>query len=343
MVRKQVAVGNRKRPRQQSFTPWKQALQWNSRRNLQDQCEVIKKVQTPYNDNDAVPVYAGIMFEMFSKSEIEILSFEIDIRVKEKANLSVEVYTKQGGFSDAVNDESLWEKVADTKLVRAPEGEGGIVPVADFATVSMPMRTKRSFYITMRKKFIESTVNALQKTGEKSYEGPDFDILTGSGLTTYKFPEKVDRIVNPMFAGVVHYQSVASCDSLKLSTELTFQFLVGQNSNPGFPAELNAALDGFVDSMLDTSASLKEYVSDAGLERVDPTRTGNVPFQSKSVTVPYSRTVRYMPGYMASLSAQLLRDQGHVDTSRRCRIGSSGVRIFEVDGSCGGGRTSDCP
>lgn len=246
------------------------------------QCEANRQQLAPYNRNDAVPPYTGIMFEMFSKTDIEILSMEIDIRLPDVTDFSVEVYSLVGSYDQFVNDESSWEHVATTTLVPAPEGEGGIIPYQDFKSVVMPMRTKRSWYITMRGPFIEHTVYALQKTGEVHIVGEDFNILVGSGLTEYKFPVAVDRILSPQFAGVVHYKAVADCGALLTTTELQYAFLYGEEVNPILALELSQAMEQLSEEILAKNKALKQYSTEFGLVKSgDLVTTDLVPFQSK--------------------------------------------------------------
>jgi hypothetical protein len=86
-------------------------------------------LNTTYNDVAGVPPYTGIMFEIFSRSNIEILTFELDLQMENATDLSVEIYSLERAYASNVHNESAWELVANTVAVPAPKGNGVIVPV----------------------------------------------------------------------------------------------------------------------------------------------------------------------------------------------------------------------
>lgn len=251
-------------------------------RALQEQCGTFERLNTTYNDENAIPPYLGVMFELFSKIDMEILTLEIDIRFENGVeDLWIEVYTKEGPFGAYVGDESAWTKVAESEMVRAPEGVGAIIPVEDFTPVPMPRRTKRSFYITMKEAYIDFTAYALQKTGEIYIKGGDFDVLVGSGLTEYKFPAEVDRILDPQFAGVVHYKRVStSCEELTSEATVEYRFLFSQDMESSFYQTMNASFEGFVSQMLETNPNLISWVEQYGLTNTG-IETMSVPFSGQ--------------------------------------------------------------
>ena len=113
------------------------------------------------------------MFEMFSKSDIQILSFDNAT----EGDLSLEVYLMVGAFN-----------VLPTRAM---------LPVQDFAPVTMAAREKRSFYIRMKGPYysyillIVLSTYALQKrVNSLQGSGAVFDVMIGAGLTEFQFPEK---------------------------------------------------------------------------------------------------------------------------------------------------------
>ena len=248
----------------------------------QEQCGSFQQLNSTYNAENAIPPYTGVMFEVFAKVNMEILTLELDIRFENGVeDLSIEVYTKEGAFSAFVNDESAWEKVADTTMVPAPEGVGAIIPVEAFSTVAMPRRTKRSFYLTMKGPYIDFTAYALQKTGEIYIKGGDFDILVGSGLTEYKFPEEIDRILDPQFAGIVHYRLVSNeCGEFASEATIEYRFLFGEDMEPPFFEALNVAFEDFIERSLGNNPSLQLWVEQYGLTK-GGVETTSIPFSGQ--------------------------------------------------------------
>ena len=242
-----------------------------------EQCVATTSLNTTYNDVAEVPPYTGIMFEIFARSNIEILTFEMDLRVGNATDLSVEIYSLEGAYAMLVNNESAWELVAKTVAILEPDGNGVIVPVGDFAPVTMAERTKRSFYVTMKGPYLDHRVNALQKTGEVQISVPDMEILVGAGLTEYKFPEKIDRIVDPQFAGVIHYRKTTDCNKMVSTTLVEYKFLLDRIE---LFLEANAAIAVAIDKLLQSSKVLKSYVEEFSLQISQPAVTEKQAFSS---------------------------------------------------------------
>jgi len=215
------------------------------------------------------------MFSIHSKdSALEILTLELD--VISKSNFSVEIFTREGNYENHINDQDAWEMVADTLVVPSPnDGDTGVVvPVDDFKTVAVKPREIRSFYITMKGPYLDHTVQALVKTGETFAKSKDMDILTGVGLTEYKFPEDYDRVLDPQFAGVFHYRKQVSCDEIYYqSTVAEYLFFTEQDIPPDRLARINTALNLLTDRLVRRSVVLQESVENFSLVKSGSTET----------------------------------------------------------------------
>jgi hypothetical protein len=188
---------------------------------------------TKYNDIPEIPPYLGILFSVKSRATqpLEILTLELDLRLEDhddSADTSIEVYTYDGIFDRVFSDASKWKQVANTKAVRNPRGAGAgaLIPVADFDTITLGPNERVSFYITMKIPLIDFNVDVFMKPGQLAIENDDLSVFVGSGLTEYKFPSEVDTLLDPQFAGVIHYKRTLETCDLREITAVTYQFLV---------------------------------------------------------------------------------------------------------------------
>jgi hypothetical protein len=173
------------------------------------------------------------MFTMRSKSiPIQIRTFELDVRnVGDDQTLEVEVYTVPSSYSTIVGDPTAWVQVANTKAVPVPGGGGILIPAPDFSSVSMQPNELRSFYITMKGPYLDSTAFALDKTGETDHDYDAFSIYVGAGLSEYKFPNSSDRTIDPKFAGVIYYDTEDCPAETVLTTRFSYRFLIDDPGN----------------------------------------------------------------------------------------------------------------
>lgn len=192
----------------------------------------LNSLNTTYNDDGRVPAYVGIMFEVVARRDMTVLTFELDLidGVSSNEDLSVEVYAKSGGFTSSVNDPNEWELLAETTAVLDPlRSRGAIVPTPDFRPLELSASERWSFYVTMQQPLLDHNVYALQKTGEVYLRTLAMDFYVGGGLTEYKFPMAIDTLVDPQFAGVVHYQTQSCEERQPVSTRVDYLFLMDLN------------------------------------------------------------------------------------------------------------------
>jgi hypothetical protein len=193
-------------------------------------CSRYRVFNTSYNGDGDVPSYTGIFFEIVAlKKPIEIKTLELDIidSLDNTNKLSVEVFSVAGSFQDVYNQPEAWDLVADSKLVPVLDGNGVIIPTADFKAVHIPARERFSLYVTLTATGLDHTVNGLQKTGDRHIHNDDIQLYVGAGTNEYKFPSTLQRSPFPMFAGVVHYRTTEDCNRQdQITTTFPVNFLV---------------------------------------------------------------------------------------------------------------------
>jgi hypothetical protein len=252
-----------------------------TRRLQADQCAVSTALNTTYNVRPDVVPYVGIMFSIFSKNPLEILTMELDIQFGDNTDLSVEVYSYEGRYDLVYNDPSVWRMIANTTAVPAPEeGTGVIIPVNEFDTVSMGRMERRSFYITMKSPILDYNVAALAKTNEVALQTPDMDLLVGVGFSEYKFPEAIDPLVNPQFTGVIHYARKATCAD-KVSTSVDYLFILDEQLRTEVWRDLTSFVDAAVTDIMLQDSGLQVFQEMHGLRKDGDAQTATEVYPGK--------------------------------------------------------------
>jgi hypothetical protein len=231
------------------------------------QCDVNNALNTTYNAHPDVVPYVGIMFSVFAKKPLEILTMELDIIFGNSTvlDLSVEVYSYKGRYELVLNNPSVWTLIANTTLVPAPEGTGAIIPVNDFETVYVGQMERMSFYITMKSPIIDYNVDALSKTDEIAQQTADMDLLVGVGFSEYKFPEAIDPLVDPQFTGVIHYARKATCG--EVSSTVDYEFILDEQLRIETLGDLTSLVDAAVADIMLKDSGLQVFQEMHGLQK----------------------------------------------------------------------------
>jgi hypothetical protein len=204
-----------------------------------------------------------------------VQTFELDVRLdlldSAAHDLSIEVYTVDGSYDAVMDQPDAWDRLAGTYLVPSTEGTGAIIPASDFYPIRIAAGEKRSFYVTMKYPYLDHTVYGLQHTGDIHISGDDIQLLVGSGFTSYKFPGVADTMLDPQFAGVVHYTKTFECQDVKASQTLAdYKFLFEvSNVDEALMSNANAAIDRAVSELLASNGKLKIFVEEHRLQK-DP-------------------------------------------------------------------------
>jgi hypothetical protein len=198
-------------------------------------------LETPYNSNEDVPTFCGLLFQLDVYSNITITSLDVDVRFPASTSTStststdasstvnvnrpkVDVYYRRGPYTAAgsgtggggsswLSNSANWTHVYRGKADRdSNRTEGVKLSPANFTSIQAQSGDIISLYVAMKGPFVDSTANALLKAGEALVVGNDFRINVGSGLTDVDFPQLINTTIDPGFAGVVHYQVQSDVD-----------------------------------------------------------------------------------------------------------------------------------
>lgn len=228
------------------------------------------------------------MFEIEAVNDIEILTFELDIRFDlNPIDLSIEVYTTEIAYDVVMNKPAEWDQLAGTYLVIPPGASSAIIPADDFSPVLIASGEKRSFYVTMKGPYLDHTVYALQQTGDVQMRGDDMQLLVGSGFTSYKFSGIVDSTLDPQFSGVIHYKKTFDCEDPKASTTVVvFSFIFESNElDSTFVEEISASIDHAVGNLLQSNNAMRKFVNENRLSKRKATVTQLHNFDCTLMTV----------------------------------------------------------
>ena len=107
----------------------------------------------------------------------------------------------------------LVELVADTRLIRHPDGEGALIATSNNSPIPMARLTKKGLYIRISGgTFMDNTVSALIKATEIAHPGNHLSIYAGTIVpqltsdTPFPSTLPVNRIA-PIFAGKLYYET----------------------------------------------------------------------------------------------------------------------------------------
>eukprot|EP00977_Amphora_coffeiformis_P013285 scaffold3421_cov181-Amphora_coffeaeformis.AAC.25 len=251
-----------------------------SHRSVQEICHEHQSFQTPFNENELVPSYHGIIFDIaVLTDEIEVVSLEFDAKINQITDMQVEIFTMNGSeYQDIVGNETAWEKVADTKAIASADGQTLSIPESSFNPQRIKRGKRQSFYISMKGPWIDSVVDALDKTGEIQTRNKDMLMYVGVGLNS-RFPEdgEFDKTVDPQFSGVIKYRKVIDCNDDFKTTSVALRLITPQSENPVFVAQLGSSMDDVVETTLLNAAPFKDMVSTSHLTVSRGSETSNYP------------------------------------------------------------------
>lgn len=237
-------------------------------------CLDAKALNTTFNGNKDSYLFAGIMFTLETKATaIDVTTLELDVELNLAEDLRVEVYSYPGTYDVLMRNPMPWQKLADTEAVANPSGGGVLIPVQDFDTASFRSNKLYSLYVTLRGQWLDSNAYALHKTGELAGDYEHFKLNVGTGLNS-RFA-LVDKTVPPKFAGVIHYDVKAECETPATTAEtvVEYGFLIDDD---GTDDTVLKTISNTVLQVLDSeiyengSSSMGDYVSNHGLEKVGP-------------------------------------------------------------------------
>ena len=240
-------------------------------------CSDSLTFETPSSDDPSIPMYSGIIFDVFTKSgPLEILSLEINVELSEVTDFDVEIYTTAGGYMSKLNNSSEWDLVANAESILSPQGNDAIIiPRKFFTPISFGSRERHSFYIQMKGPWIRNTAQALVKNGEVVFESADFYSYAGVGVSS-PFPDSPETITDPIFSGKIFYQKPRACQDVA-ETIVVLSFLMGNGFDHLSLSTIRSSVQTVANDFLMKEDWFAKRASEAGLEVLDNPKTTTSP------------------------------------------------------------------
>ena len=248
-------------------------------RSLQAACFVNEVAFYPFNFNDDDMAFEGIMFNLKSQGGfVEVLTLELDVRVEDKTDLAIEVYTYNGDFSNVHARPDEWELLADTELVLYPDSSrGAIVPSHAFRPFTLGNGELRSLYVKMKGPWIDNTINVFLDDGEPVPNDNQHVVLyPGAGLTD-EFPLSYNKFTRPIFAGGLHLRTEGAC-LVTPQTRVDYIINTDKEVSDALLVSISEAVDATMESLLRVDSVLVGYQNDYELKQVDKSRSREINF-----------------------------------------------------------------
>lgn len=243
--------------------------------DMDKQCVRTQDFTTPYNMDENVPPYQGIMFEVVATSSLKVKSLQLDVRLDPATadGLMVEAYVSNESYQEIMNDPNMWIRVAQTEL-RMLGGTTAVIPESDFQAFTIDLGQRRSIYISLvGGSYLEHTVYALAKTGELAAENKDLKVFVGTGFQGPSFKSPADTVLDPQFAGTIQYETAVACSALVSETIVSLAFVAelddGSEEIARLPFLLSEAMGMVMDELLNNDQNLARLVAEVKLSRTN--------------------------------------------------------------------------
>lgn len=200
----------------------------------------------------------GVYFDFESYQEVQLLSIEFAVAQDAPQSIPVQVYFREGSFSQVNGQPQAWTKVADTAAQRSPENTTAIVPVMDFQSSTMEANTVYALYISMDTTDILFAQLSDSSIGLVSKSDGVLEQKVGVTVSDGPFPETLATSKIAEFMGVLHYKSHQQCSSVLETTKVDLEFAIN-----GFPSaahlnELAASFGEAIDAVFVMNSTLVE-------------------------------------------------------------------------------------
>ena len=248
-------------------------------------CELTTTLRAGYKGWNMA---TGIMFDIKPmKDTIELLTLEIPTFENYGAESSspaearkIQVYYREGTFSNAMNDPSQWTLIAETSAelitpLPPPDSKnptgldmGALVPINDFKSVSLNAGQTYSLYIVgagtspKPSETLLKTKPADTMIGEMSLENDALQVFTGVRFKGSPFPAVFDDPAD--FNGVLHYREKKECNHNTIlgTTEIILEFAVNQEPTSNVMGALRNAVFETLSERVKTNENLIRYTDD---------------------------------------------------------------------------------
>ncbi|EJK71954.1 hypothetical protein THAOC_06561 [Thalassiosira oceanica] len=151
------------------------------------------------SDTRPVYVYAGAMFDLRAKTNVEVTT--VAFNTYKFTPIPVWLYMRPGGFGDVEDTLEGWTLIANTTVTGRGMGNPTYIPEGTFSPVLVRKGTKIGFYVTTDGPFLRSSMGTEQ--GKPYRANSDLVLYEGVGK---RYPVENGSGAPRIFNGVVGYQ-----------------------------------------------------------------------------------------------------------------------------------------
>ena len=229
-------------------------------------CRLTTSMVTPYQGRNTAK---GTMFTVDVKEPIDLLGLEFDAYDYDVdgvvlADLSVEVFYRQGDYSGVTSDPSQWIELTNSEMYLEPNGEGAIIPSQNFNSVTLEAGSTYSFYLSFQTSGVLKIQNSKKMIGD-IYERDDaLDLMVGVSLDDGPFPESFYQPAD--FGGRLHYRSLRSCTRALTTTNVELQFAINNDPEEEYMNALATAVENAMSALSILNPDLVRYTQNHLLE-----------------------------------------------------------------------------
>ena len=148
---------------------------------------------------DGTNTTEGVMFDIRSRTDIEITGFDIHTNVA--AEITYEIYTKEGSHMDSQQFSSSWKIISSGTIRGMGESLITNIPQTRFESVKLKPYSTQSFYITLLSEELIYTVGS--EVGAEYTFNPDLSIM--EGIVVEEYPFGIDIVQPCVWNGIIHY------------------------------------------------------------------------------------------------------------------------------------------
>ena len=251
-------------------------------RALQASCFSREIIQFPFNANDDVTAFSGLVFTMDSPSGqfVEVQTLELDIQAKDDVDMAIEIYSYDGNYASVIDNLDDWNILAITELVPNPDSSrGAIVPAHDFSSFTVG-KNQKSIFIKMKGAWIDYSLDAFLGEGDAVPNENGFvTIYPGTGFADAEaFPlmSYADSSLRPIFAGSFHVLTeIATCEESP-NTEVEFLLVTDLDVSEGDLSAITETIQLTVDSLFRLDSVLVGLQNDYDMKQEGEIQTAKV-------------------------------------------------------------------
>jgi hypothetical protein len=201
----------------------------------------------------------GIMFNIESVDDTELLSLEFAVGRDAPASIEVQVYYREGSFSGVNGRPEEWTQVADTLAQVSPDSKTAIVPAEDFGVIEMKANTEYALYVSLQTTDVLKLYSSVDGIGYVYDTDGIMQRKVGVLFNEGPFPQTLGDGQAAEFEGVLHYKSPQICTDILTTTDVEVEFAVNDDPTERLMSELSQSVMDAMGAIIVLDPVLGQY------------------------------------------------------------------------------------